>query len=373
MLGYEVAAGGGRLVVNEAEAEQVREIFAIAQRADSLETARTEITRRGIRTKRWKSRQGRAHGGQPWCKSTLRALLSNVLYVGSIRHKGTIYAGEQAALVERKVWEQVNRQLEQRGRNQGGRKHRRQAPVLVGLIECGQCGQAMVRLATTRQGRRYSYYGCAQAKSRGCGQEPVASGGLEEAIRRQLTPGYLAHSDSGAALAQVIRRVSYHSGTAQVRLGLRDGSEMGFVLEIPHRPGVGNGGRECGRIPRVSRLMALAIKLEGVLAEGKVRNQAEMARLGNVSRARLSQILNLCHLAPTIQEKLLLLPKPVNGKESITEKRMRGIAGLIDWEEQEQQFAAVMEEAAGENRVRRAGDSAKRNGGGMLGLVCPAR
>jgi hypothetical protein len=45
---------------------------------------------------------------------------------------------------------------------------------------------------------------------------------------------------------------------------------------------------------------------------------------------------------------------------------MRGIAGLIDWEEQEQQFATVMEDAAGENRVRRDGDSAKRNGGGML-------
>jgi len=60
--------------------------------------------------------------------------------------------------------------------------------------------------------------------------------------------------------------------------------------------------------------MALVIKLEGVLAEGKVRNQAEMARRGNISRARRSKILNLCHLAPTIQEKLLLLPKTVKGR-----------------------------------------------------------
>jgi site-specific DNA recombinase len=342
MLGYDVAVGGGRLVVNEAEAEQVRAIFAIAAKAENLETARLEIARRGIHTKQWQSRNGRAHGGQPFSKTTLRALLSNVLYIGSIRHKGMIYRGEQPAIVETEVWEQVNRGLEQRARKQAGRRHRRQATLLGGVLHCGQCGRAMVRQATSRYRRRYSYYACPQAKGGGCGQEAIASEDLEDAMRREVRP-YLGHGGGTAALGEVIRRASYDSSLRHVRLSLRDGSEITFRLEMANRPGVRSRCQACGRVPRISRLMALAIKLEDLLKNGKLGNQAEVARLGKISRARLSQILNLRHLAPTIQEKLLLLPKTVQGRESITEKMMRRIAGLIDWEEQEQQFAALVE------------------------------
>ena len=72
-----------------------------------------------------------------------------------------------------------------------------------------------------------------------------------------------------------------------------------------------------------------------------------MARAGKISRARLSQILGLRNLAPTIQEKLLLLPKVVKGGDGIHEKGVREIAQLVDWEEQERRFAALMERAAG--------------------------
>jgi len=58
-----------------------------------------------------------------------------------------------------------------------------------------------------------------------------------------------------------------------------------------------------GRVPRVSRLMALAIRFEGLIRDGVVRNQAELARLEHVSRARVSQIMNLLNLA---KDKLLI-------------------------------------------------------------------
>jgi hypothetical protein len=51
--------------------------------------------------------------------------------------------------------------------------------------------------------------------------------------------------------------------------------------------------------------MALALRFEQLLCEGKIRNYAELARLGHVSRARVSQIMRLLSLAPTIQEALL--------------------------------------------------------------------
>jgi site-specific DNA recombinase len=207
ILGYDVDAGGGRLVMNVAEAERVREIFAIAARAQSLQAAQQEIERRGLKTKEWTTRKGRKHTGKPFCKTTLRALLGNVLYIGSIRHKGTIYPGEQAAIVEPKVWERVNRQLEIGGRSQAGRSHLRRKTLLRGSLYCGQCGAAMVVSASTRHGRRYSYYACAKAKGGGCGQEPAVTGDLETAVRRQVCPS-VAHPDE---MQTMLRRVSYHS------------------------------------------------------------------------------------------------------------------------------------------------------------------
>src|SRR4051794_7596215 len=150
LLGYDVDAGGGRLVVNRAEAERVREIFAIAAHTGSLQAAQQEIGRRGLQTKEWTTRKGRKHLGKPFCKTTLRGLLGNVLYIGSIRHKETIYPGEQAPIVERELWERVNRKLDIGGRSQAGHLHARRKTLLGGLLYCGQCGAAMVASASTR-------------------------------------------------------------------------------------------------------------------------------------------------------------------------------------------------------------------------------
>src|SRR5262245_39704552 len=66
---------------------------------------------------------------------------------------------------------------------------------------------------------------------------------------------------------------------------------------------------EPGRVPRVARLMALAIRFDGYLQSGQVADYSELAELGHVSRARISQIMNLLNLAPDIQEALLILPR----------------------------------------------------------------
>ena len=333
-------------MVNRVEAERVREIFAIAAAAKSLQAAQQEIARRGLQTKEWTTRKVRRHAGKPFCKTTLRALLGNVLYIGSIRHKGTIYPGEQAAIIEPKVWERVNRQLQIRGRSQAGRLHMRRKPLLRGSLYCGQCGAAMVVTASTRQGRRYSYYTCAKAKGGGCGQASAVTEDLETAVRCQLSAS-VAHPDSAAEMQAMLRRVSYHSGTREVMVETREGSRWEFRMEEANRPGVRGDRVAAGRVLRISRLLALAIKLEGLVGGGELRNQAEGARLGKISRARMSQILGLRNLAPRIQEKLLFLPQRVSGREQVTEKRMRGIAQVVDWEEQEKLFAPLLTGEAG--------------------------
>lgn len=91
---------------------------------------------------------------------------------------------------------------------------------------------------------------------------------------------------------------------------------------------------EPGRVPRVSRMMALAIRFDGLVRQGAVADQAELARLGHVTRARVTQIMNLLQLAPDIQEALLFLPRIERGREPIQEWRLRSIASVSDWRKQ---------------------------------------
>ena len=89
-----------------------------------------------------------------------------------------------------------------------------------------------------------------------------------------------------------------------------------------------------GRVPRVARLMALALRLEELVRTGQVRNYTELASLGHVTRARISQILNLLHLAPDIQETLLFLPPTLRGRDAIILADLMPIAAAFDWRKQ---------------------------------------
>ena len=88
------------------------------------------------------------------------------------------------------------------------------------------------------------------------------------------------------------------------------------------------------RVPRVSRLMALAIHFDGLIRSGVVRDYADIARLGGVTRARVTQIMNLLNLAPEIQERLLFLPGSDKGRDLIGERNMRRICEVVEWREQ---------------------------------------
>ncbi len=89
-----------------------------------------------------------------------------------------------------------------------------------------------------------------------------------------------------------------------------------------------------GRLPRVAKLMALAIRFDQLIRDGIVVDQAELARVGHVTRARLTQIMNLLNLAPDIQEQILKLPPIVKGCDSVTERDLRPIAAVADWSKQ---------------------------------------
>jgi len=102
-----------------------------------------------------------------------------------------------------------------------------------------------------------------------------------------------------------------------------------------------------GSIPRISRLMALAIRFDRLIKAGEICDQAEVARLGLVSRARVTQIMNLLQLAPDIQEEILFLPRTERGRDPIRESMVRPIAAVPDWTKQRRMWRRLVDGRSG--------------------------
>ena len=126
------------------------------------------------------------------------------------------------------------------------------------------------------------------------------------------------------------------------------GVEITVMLATPVRRRDAGKPKETGgkaapcvspRIPRVTRLMALAIKFQDMVDRGEARDYADLARLGYVTRARLTQIMNLLLLAPDIQESLL------HGvsETSISERNIRIATTQADWSAQRALLASLLE------------------------------
>jgi hypothetical protein len=100
------------------------------------------------------------------------------------------------------------------------------------------------------------------------------------------------------------------------------------------------------KLPHITKLMALAIRLEHLLATGQVKDQAEIARVAGITRARVTQIINLANLAPDIQQAILDLEPTTNPVPRFREREVRTIAILPNWEKQRVEWKRLMKRTA---------------------------
>lgn len=118
--------------------------------------------------------------------------------------------------------------------------------------------------------------------------------------------------------------------------------------------GGGNAGRAShggpnaatGRVPRVARLMALAIRFDKLIRDGVVASQSELAFVAQVTQPRMTQIMNLLHLAPDIQEAILFLPATAEGRDQVHEHMLRKVCACAHWGDQRRRWATIKESAA---------------------------
>ena len=91
------------------------------------------------------------------------------------------------------------------------------------------------------------------------------------------------------------------------------------------------------RPARVAVMLALAHKIQDAIDKGVIRDQAEAARRLGITRARVTQLLDLTLLAPEIQERLLFA-EAVNGVEPLCEHGFRGVIRAGRWEIQRERW-----------------------------------
>jgi hypothetical protein len=159
--------------------------------------------------------------------------------VGKVEHKGTIYPGEQAAIVEPALWEEINAELRTGRRNRPNVTWTRQKALLSGILFCRNCDQPMVPTYTSKGERRYRYYVCRVAKEKGwdaCPTKSIAARVLEESLVTQLRSAlevdgardqlrvsdadWLAFNegDPGNLVRAVVQRVTYDGTSGGVSL-----------------------------------------------------------------------------------------------------------------------------------------------------------
>ncbi len=242
VLGYDVDPRGGRLMVNEGEAARVREIFRLYAMYRSLAKLVADLQRRKWTTKSWTTKHGSHHAGSVFDKPALLRLLTNAIYIGKVEHKGTIYPGEQAAIVESELWEEINLELRAARRGPNATVRTKQSALLNGLLFCGSCDQPMVLTYTSKADRRYRYYVCRTAREKGwngCPTKSIAAGLIEESVVTQLRSAlnadgarnqlrvseedWLAFDEAGPddLVRALVRRVAYDgtSGAVSLELG----------------------------------------------------------------------------------------------------------------------------------------------------------
>jgi hypothetical protein len=97
-------------------------------------------------------------------------------------------------------------------------------------------------------------------------------------------------------------------------------------------------GESAERLPRITRLLALALKFEELIRSGTVTNYAALAQVAQVSRSRITQMTALLSLAPDIQEEILFLPAAAARLLRISEPSLRRLTATLLWNQQREQW-----------------------------------
>jgi site-specific DNA recombinase len=182
-LGYD--ASERTLVVNPAEAETVRCIFALYRELGSVGRVKEEADRLGLSTKRSTTASGIERGGKPFSRGHIYNLLSKPIYIGEIAHKGQLYPGQHPALIDADTWAAVRDQLAANARDHRRKAHATEPSLLAGVLVDVR-GERLTASHAVKKSRRYRYYVSTKAGTDRSQGWRLAAQEIEDAVIKVL-------------------------------------------------------------------------------------------------------------------------------------------------------------------------------------------
>jgi site-specific DNA recombinase len=148
---------GRTLVIVEPDATRVRSLFERYLHLGTVTRLADELAAAGERTPLVTAATGRSHGGRPFSRGHLYAILTNPIYIGEIDHKGTRHPGQHAAIVDRDLWDRVQASLADNTYARHAGTNTKNPSLLVGLLYDAS-GNRLTASHATKGDRRYRYY-----------------------------------------------------------------------------------------------------------------------------------------------------------------------------------------------------------------------
>jgi site-specific DNA recombinase len=390
-LGYD--ASERTLVINPAEAETVRRIFALYRELGCVRRVKQEADRVGLRTKCTRTGNGIERGGKSFSRGHLYRLLANPIYTGRIAHKGELYPGQQPALIDNETWTAVRNQLAANASD-----HQCKATAVEQSLLADARGKRLTPSHAIKKGRRYRYYASAalitEAGTDRAQGWRLAAREIEDAVIRILvdaltSPAKLVERFGAAGMpSDEIRKMLGRAASIAAALnGSRGGraklvrelvdkvivDEKTLIIKLRRGPlldgDVWSSASEDQSDRAIELTAAVAFKRRGVetklvlpglaqqkhssrcdpalikaiargrawfeeLATGRARSLQELAKRDGITRRYIRRLVGLAFLSPQLVEAILQGRQPVE----LTATRLTELP--LDWTEQHQLLAS---------------------------------
>jgi site-specific DNA recombinase len=375
-LGYDLE--NRQLLINVKEAKTIQHIYSRYLELGCVRLLKEDLDRQGIHSK------VRGHkGGCSFSRGTLYRILSNPIYIGQIRHKGTCHPGQHEAIIDHELWEQVQKLMASNSaEHKSSSCNTVSSPLTNKLFDVS--GERLVSVHVNKKGRRYRYYisqslradpkNASSSSWRLPGQEieqtithavldiisdeVAITVALQESsiatqhISSALLTAKKIKPDAADLIDRFIQRIELQQDGIRLTLSLAtllpemDSHAVTIVRDIPmqmKRRGVEMrlivGGAGPAKVDQVLlKTIVRAHKWFNDLVSGRVHNMAEIASKEGIDKSYVSRVMTLAFLAPDITESIIEGRQPA---DLSAEKLIRRMDLPLDWRQQHQLLGFV--------------------------------
>lgn len=345
-IGYDLDKEKHELIVNPKEAEIVHKIFDLYLKEKSCLAVTKILNKQGLQTKSHTT-NNKTTGGKMFKSTNVNWVLKNVLYIGKVEYKGTIYMGVHPPIMSENTFNKAQALLEDNRRKPHGKQRTKGKGLLSGIFRCNNCQCSMCYTYTVKRKTKYIFYVCLNAIKRGYDmcptksvKAPIAESAIIECLKKIPSskifppPNWetLPHQKKREIIVGLTSQIIYDGKTKILTINCnQDGKAYDFNVELkqakPEKP-----EESIKREPQLRQNLVLVHQVQSVLDKGQAKTPKQVAEWLNLSQARLNQFMNMLFLAPVIQEEILFAED--DKITAIPEYRINEISREMCWKKQ---------------------------------------